>query len=328
MCIESNKPAEYIYILGAGGSGSTLLELVLGGHPQLAAMGELALFPLQLFRKGPYRCSCGQLLADCPVWRCVLAAIRERFGFDLREKPFRFRVSDTGLEEDRGMRAFSHWLLHNYYRFWRYAGYRRTPLLRHGAFLSFYHRTWAANRLFIADVFRQTFEARGVIDSSKDYIGFRDLYGASDRPMKAIFLTRDVRGVVCTYLRKNPRAHVAEAARHWKRVNERALFMLQGIPETDHLHVKHEDLCCGVEAQCQRLCEFLGYEYDPSMCDLGRHTFHTIGGSRVRYTGIQKIEVRLNWKQALSQDQLHEIDELAGPLARELGYGCPGESER
>ena len=71
-------PAEYIYILGHSGSGSTLLELLLGGHSQLVPMGELRKLPLQFARGRP--CGCGALPAKCSMWKQVVQAVRDSCG--------------------------------------------------------------------------------------------------------------------------------------------------------------------------------------------------------------------------------------------------------
>ena len=76
-----------LLIRGLGHSGSTILDLALGAHPQLIGLGE-AVRVLERPRlgeehKGPQqlrgdlrferRCTCGELAGDCPVWGPLLA---------------------------------------------------------------------------------------------------------------------------------------------------------------------------------------------------------------------------------------------------------------
>src|SRR5687767_4695914 len=63
------------YILAASHSGSTLLAMLLGAHPQACTAGEL---------KGArgssdtYRCSCGEPIRDCGFWKRISAAMCQR----------------------------------------------------------------------------------------------------------------------------------------------------------------------------------------------------------------------------------------------------------
>jgi hypothetical protein len=57
----------FIYIMGRGHSGSTILDLLLGNASQVQSVGE--------FISGVDRydalCSCGQKFRDCDFWKCV-----------------------------------------------------------------------------------------------------------------------------------------------------------------------------------------------------------------------------------------------------------------
>jgi hypothetical protein len=89
-----------LLIRGLGHSGSTLLDLALGAHPQLIGLGE-AVRVLERPRlgeehKGPQqlrgdlrferRCTCGELAGDCPVWGPLLAWLPAHDDRPLAEK--------------------------------------------------------------------------------------------------------------------------------------------------------------------------------------------------------------------------------------------------
>jgi len=313
--------ADYVYIAGRGHSGSTLLELLLGAHPAIASMGELEKLSLQFARDhAPYPglCSCGKRPNDCETWRAVADAVRERCGVDLGREPFRFRVSDVGLEEDFGLRALPHWLLHHSSRWWRYLSYRHRPRAvgRPGQRRPCHQ--WVANRLFVADVIRHKTGARTVVDASKDYLAMRDIYDSDGATVKILFISRDVLGTVSSELREGQT--VTSAAKAWVKVNARILELLEGVAETDWMHVRYEDLCRDTVGTAERLCRFIGYEYDPAMADLSRRHHHTIGGNRVRFRAIGSVEEDLSWKQTLSAADVRAIERIAGPLAKRLGY--------
>lgn len=89
-----------LLIRGLGHSGSTILDLALGAHPQLIGLGE-AVRVLERPRlgeehKGPQqlrgdlrferRCTCGELAAECPVWGPLLGWLPDHDDRPLAEK--------------------------------------------------------------------------------------------------------------------------------------------------------------------------------------------------------------------------------------------------
>lgn len=319
--MERSSQAGYVYIAGRGHSGSTLLELLLGGHPDLVAMGEVEKLGLQFARKEDARypglCSCGQRPQACPIWAAVAAAIKERHGADLTKDPFSFRLSDVGREEDDGVRAFGDWLVRRLSRVSRYLAYARTPAWRHLSFSSS-HRRWAANRLFVGDVVRRLSQAKAAVDASKDQLGMRDVYEAGGGLARIIFITRDVRGSVWSQVKRGG-ATVEQAARDWTQVNGAIMRLLADVPRADWVHLKYEDLCHDLSGTLERLCRFLGYAYDPAMTQLDRKERHTIGGNQIRFKAIEGVREDLSWKEKLSADDVSRIERIARPVTEPLG---------
>jgi hypothetical protein len=62
-------PMNFVYLMGAGRSGTTLLATLLGGHADIASRGELIHLPTMLGENG--QCSCGAVMSKCPVWHAV-----------------------------------------------------------------------------------------------------------------------------------------------------------------------------------------------------------------------------------------------------------------
>src|SRR5438105_2750282 len=92
-----------LYIASPSYSGSTLLALLLGAHPQIATVGELKGNVAGDFDQ--YLCSCGMRIADCGFWQQVRAEMG-RHGAHLRRADLgtRFRAPDRPLL-DRLLRA-------------------------------------------------------------------------------------------------------------------------------------------------------------------------------------------------------------------------------
>ncbi len=66
---RADRPA-ILYIAGAGRSGSTILEKVLGNSPGFVSVGEARWF-WQHMVSGDRLCGCGERLAECPFWSDV-----------------------------------------------------------------------------------------------------------------------------------------------------------------------------------------------------------------------------------------------------------------
>ena len=58
-----------VYVTGAGHIGSTILDIVLGNHPEIQGVGEVN----KLHRSGwvtdsGRRCACGEAIPECSFW--------------------------------------------------------------------------------------------------------------------------------------------------------------------------------------------------------------------------------------------------------------------
>ncbi len=79
-----------VFIASLSHSGSTLLDLLLGAHPNFVGLGELykviQMSPAQLESEKVMRCTCGQLVADCIFWNPTIAALQKGSGNPLAKK--------------------------------------------------------------------------------------------------------------------------------------------------------------------------------------------------------------------------------------------------
>jgi hypothetical protein len=325
------KTAGYIYITSFSHSGSTVLELLLGGHPRIAAMGEIDRLSLQFSRAQrtdkPGVCSCKQPPGECPVWSQVAEAVKREHQVDLLTEPFRWRLSNIGPEKDLKWRAPWHRIARECYRALRYAKYYHLPVLKWLSGLSLTHRTWAGRRFFVAGVIRTLTHADAVIDSSKDCIAMRDVYDYGTGSVKIIFLTRNVHGAVWSHVRRM-KAHrnVKKMARKWVTVNQRILRCLEGVPSDDWIHVTYEELCAHPTETLKKLCGFLGYPYDAAMERLDGVVFHTIAGNSLRLSNVSGVKEDVAWRQNLTPEEIAQIDRIAGPMAVRLGYGASAQA--
>ena len=103
MTANAIQRRRLLLIRGLGHSGTTILDLSLGAHPQLVGLGEAARVlerpapgdetrgPAQLRRELRFKrsCTCGAVAAECPVWGPVLDWLPAHDGRSLAEKTLR-----------------------------------------------------------------------------------------------------------------------------------------------------------------------------------------------------------------------------------------------
>src|SRR5262245_15835033 len=76
----------FVYLMGHGYSGSTLLTFLLNSHHDIATVGETGIAPRSRTRLDEFLCSCGERIALCPFWRRVAHEMAGRgFPFDVRD---------------------------------------------------------------------------------------------------------------------------------------------------------------------------------------------------------------------------------------------------
>jgi hypothetical protein len=87
---ESAVAKEVVFIVSLQRSGSTLLDLMLGGHSRFVGLGEVFLLLKpdsdRLDRTSEEFCSCGTTIDSCYFWGPVCAQLRANRGKSIREK--------------------------------------------------------------------------------------------------------------------------------------------------------------------------------------------------------------------------------------------------
>ena len=78
---DNTPPIDVIFIQCPGHSGSTLLDLLIGGHDGITSGGEFRTWNKQLNNQ----CTCGApSVRDCPFWQAVNSDI-ESYGYDIAD---------------------------------------------------------------------------------------------------------------------------------------------------------------------------------------------------------------------------------------------------
>ena len=317
-----------VYILAASHSGSTLLAMLLGRHPELCTVGELKATALGDVNE--YRCSCGERILACSFWTRVSAEMQRR-GID-------YQVSRAGTDFRTDMSPYVLKLLGPLHRGRAMEALRDAALSLSPVWRQRLPEIQTRNAALAASVLKLTGK-KALVDSSKIGIRLKYLLRTPGLDVKVVRLVRDGRGVALTYTdpgefadARDPslkcggtgRPHtfqlpLAQAARTWRRSNEEASAIIRQLPPDRSIEIRYEQLCAFPERSLRHVFEFIGVDPDTVALDF-RSTEHHVVGNGMRLDSAAAIQLDERWRTVLTRTDLSTFDAVAGVLNRQLGY--------
>jgi hypothetical protein len=297
----------YLYLLSTAHSGSTLVAFLVGGHREVATVGEVA----GRTDYENYPCSCGAMFTSCPFWKSVAEKLLQR-GLDLDLKDF-------GISID-GRKKFSKWdRVYNHYF--------TIGILDRGRDLLFAgskkRKQWIEGRIdrniALAETIAALLGNKHFLDTTKDLYRLRHLKQKMGPRVKALYLTRDGRGAVYSLINKENMTP-DRAIRAWMWSNTNIQKILNNYFSKDEvIRVKYEDLCGDTVNGLNEMFRFIDAEKIGGMNELAFEGLHIIG-NRMRKNFSGDIRLDEKWRSQLDNKTLDQFDKLAGKLNRELGY--------
>ncbi len=298
-----------VYIMGPGQSGSTLLTFLLGSHPDIATVGEVAISPGTKTSREAFVCSCGSPYRDCEFWQRVTEEMNRRgWPFDIHEFDLAF---------DPPGRRLSNVLVRTSLRgpileVGREIGLTIVPQARREL-----SRLLSRNAAFVETVAGLK-ECRTFLDSTKRPSRAVHLQRIKHFDVKVIHLIRDGRAFTWSAIkhgdRKVEQAAALWVAKHIESERARRYFA------TDHwIDVRHEDVCARPQEMLARLHAFIGVKSLPEVANF-RTEQHILGNNRMRLKSTTEIVLDERWKADLTEAQLNTIELTLGDLNRRYGY--------
>lgn len=297
-----------IFVVGYGRSGSTLLDMVLGAHPDIFGAGEMATICRHVWPNDEY-CACHQRVQSCSLWSGAVAEWQQS-GVDIAaHRRLQERIEPI-LSPQR--------------------------ILGGDALRAYREQTLALYRI----VARRT-GRRVLLDSSKSPGRAMALAG-SGVDLRLIHLVRDPRAVAHSMskpmqidteagVQKTLRAHpVARTALRWSFVNAGAERAMQSIPGGHGLRLRYEDMVADPIGALDRVGTAVGTDLAP----LGRAIAeggaiaadHQVAGSRIRMTGAMRLNPDMGWKDKMSDAAQAGVSRLCRGRMRRYGYGSGAAS--
>lgn len=320
-----------VFLCGSGHSGSTLLDMLLGGHTQVSSLGEAIFLHFNVRNRTPADlCTCGRHVTDCPFWHAVEVASAALLAVHdgLPVLP-RLPVADPRMADLRDQRGdFVKRKADERYQFRSrmheasmLVGSRRLRRVLASASSEVeLHRAVAMNLNFLYDAVRKGNGTPVVVDSTKNPGYAKGVYLEQTAPMRFVLVLRDGRAVSYSRMRREG-VSMRVAAKLWRREHLKRIAAHATVPSQQRLTVHYEALCRDSETELTRLTTWLGLEYEPSMLNF-REDRHNLGGNPMRHRRPEgQIVLEEDWRTELSPTDLADFYAVAGRLNRRLGYG-------
>ena len=323
------KKTRLVYILAASHSGSTLLAILLGGHPGICTVGELK--ATSMGDVDHYLCSCRARIKECPFWSDMKQ--------EMADRGLSFDITDAGTDLLNGAGPYIRRLLRPLHRGPALELVRDAALSLSPAWRSRLSRFQIRNSSLV-DSLRARTGRDVVVDSSKVGIRLKYLLGNPTLDIRIVRLIRDGRGVALAYVdparfadaadpglrgggagrgREDEKLTVAEAALEWRRSNEEADAILSGLDPSRWRNVRYEELCADPDRTLRSLFGFIGVDPGVGVEQLDFGGLHVIGNG-MRLDISPRILLDERWRQTLGPLDLRVFDSVAGSLNRRLGY--------
>lgn len=294
-----------VFILGIGRSGSTLLDLILAAHPQCFSLGEISKFH-QIYTNPNMTLS--SQCQGSTFWEETFSEEElKRLSIGLsnrRINPF------IPLKVERFVRElFAKDDIFNSYSL-ILSKIEENILIDSSKYFD-----WVSNKQVAREI------RDGIVES---YI---------------IYLIRDGRAVINSYLRRYPNRTIQQISKNWiKQLQGSQNFYQQFNPENRKMIVRYEQLAKEPQQTLETICQTIGIDFNPEMLEYWKYEHCGVAGGQGARALVKKfkqedlnkqvaevhgdyykkaplgIKLDLRWKQELSSENLAEFYRITGDL--------------
>lgn len=309
-----------IYVCAAARSGSTLSDMFLGGHSQIASLGELN-FLGKAIKLGQV-CTCGSTVGDCESWGKVIDDLQSTLAVDLRKTPYALRLWDAIaskiIDHAHQTRAYRGKVLLR--KAWMEVRDHLPNILWKQVPIPVALHEALENKIHLYRTIARAWNKPVLVGSSKNQREAVELYRQWPERVKVVLMTRDGRGVYLSQ-KRGGRDNTRSLA-GWRNYYRRALPLIeQHIPAHALFRLRYEDLAQNPEETRRQLCDFAGLPFEPAMLDLSQATRHMVNGNDTRFAPGKGFRLDERWRSELTDEDLEYFDRYGGAgMNRRLGY--------
>lgn len=184
----------------------------------------------------------------------------------------------------------------------------------------------------LTEVFRVIYEMRAESENAgiwicKSLVNIRFADQLEENGLNPLYihLFRDGRDVALSFKKAIVgEKHIYQIAQQWKDEQDLSLKLAQKIGENRVLKVRYEDLLHNPEKELQKICRFIGAEYNPVALDYYHsEESHKTAHSGVMWENVEKPVIADNYnkfKKELSTEDILIFEQVAGDTLEKLGY--------
>lgn len=312
---NDDRPVRVIYIMGAGRSGSTLLDTVLASHPEVVGVGEVTNLHSAGWTSNEV-CACGKLGTECGFW----TSVREEW---------QRRVPDATV--DGYVALQKKFELFQWFGLVQLARMIRNRVSSNAEFQTYLRQTEALYQA-VAKISGKSI----IVDSSKSPVRGALLAHLKGIDLRLVHLVRDARAVAWSRMKAfetDCKAGVQSAIKprpvwysvgYWAFINVLSMIVCL-FRRKQSLRMRYEDFVSQTQPQMERLSQVVGLDYAAAVHSLlNGHPIrveHPIAGNRLRMKGSVTLKPDWDWMDRLPGRDRAVCWLTGGWLLLAYGYG-------
>ncbi len=295
---QDQQKLNIIYIASTGRSGSTLLDMILGTHSQIATSGEIQVWPHEIIKGGFQSCGCGQQIPDCPFWTTMRQKVEPLQQPEPQIHFFR--------ERHNAGKTLNWQRLNEFYQ-------KKIHLETPAKIKNYGKNNYQVYKAFI-DL---THEITGVrpqwiVDASKDPYRLLWLVRSAFFNIKVLHIIKDPRAFVYSMTKifgnNSPKRNHGKLIRYT--VTKSLSWVIQNhlisqiarnyLPIENYLLVPYEKLSSQPKNTLKETFRMIGCDFEEQVLTNFRdNTIHTVAGNRRTRSQKQGIELDEAWKHLM-----------------------------
>ncbi|WP_188192436.1 sulfotransferase family protein [Nonomuraea sp. SYSU D8015] len=285
----TKEPYTLVYLLGSGRNGSTIIDLMLAGHPSILALGELSTLN-RIYNPFDPPEDDYATLRSWKSYRRFWSQVKEAYEKDTYQ-PF----EKIDIIEPRLLKAA------------RMSQAQAEP--------------WIQRNLAILRASHAVSGCPVLSDASKSPQRLLLLKRSRAVRIKVIHLVRDGRAVSYSYFRRY--GSLYEGMRTWSRAELASLYLRRIFSPDEWMEVRYEQFASQPDQALRDICTFLDLDYHEAMLDFRAHPYLGIGGNpKVKASRAAEVREDDRWRQELSAAKRFIVGLCIGWLNRMRGYSA------
>lgn len=313
-----------VYIIAQGHTGSTLMDCILGTHPDFISSGELRYLNWQLHRtqnvtpsvSAQNICTCTLDFRECSYWSKVFNLIRNKSGADIVAEPTSFNTAyfNQFSYQNRGgfEPIFSDKVKAYLFREWIELGLSYKKLL----WMEPNVEKWLNNNWLLYESMAKVANKSIVVDSSKHLLIGLLLQQFRPKDVHLIFIHRSLEGLAASAKRRNNNQEIPlnlnAILQSKKKYQDRIRKYKAHIKQLQHLDISYEGFVTQPTTFLSKVVEHVGASKDYPRQDndnfyIDPSKMHLVAGNPMRYKGRQLVRYDERWKSELTEEEIKLI---------------------